>query len=51
MGNQSISCDVTTCRFNHDSSICDLDSIQVSCKRKATSNLTEDTLCASYKKR
>lgn len=50
-GNQTIECEVHSCRFNSNSRHCDLDSIMVSPVRHATPNMPHDSMCASYKEK
>lgn len=50
-GNQTIECEVNSCRFNSNSEVCDLDSIRVCPARNATPNMPHDSMCASFKER
>ncbi len=47
-GNQTIGCEVTSCRFNKEASHCDLDRISVKPKCDCHSGDCAETECGSY---
>ena len=49
MSKQKIFCDVANCRFNHEGTACDLDSIQVGCCGTDEAKCREDSMCCSFR--
>jgi len=49
--NQTIKCDVTSCKFNDCKNNCELDGIQVSCTGNEKFANKKETICDSFKKR
>ena len=50
-GTQTIGCSVHSCRWNENSAMCSLDSIQVApCQHVHSGSAEEESLCASYER-
>jgi len=51
-GNQTIGCEVTSCRYNREGSHCDLSRIEVMpCRDCHDGNPAHESLCGSYRAR
>lgn len=46
---QSIGCSVTSCRFNAQGSVCNLNRIEVKPKHGISSGQPEESMCGSYR--
>lgn len=48
-GSQTIGCKVASCRYNHQSSKCELSRIDVEPRKSCHSGESEESLCGSYR--
>ncbi|MEL7610748.1 MAG: DUF1540 domain-containing protein [Bacillota bacterium] len=48
-GSQTIGCKVTSCRYNHNNSLCELSRIDVEPRKSCHSGETDESLCGSYR--
>lgn len=49
-GNQTIKCDVESCKYNDEEGVCNLEEIQVGCNcDNDKCECTDETICQSFK--